>query len=145
MNVPLNKDRLTLLGSAGLGLVLGAGVMYLLDPQGGRRRRALARDKAVSLAKTGGTVVGKKSRHLGNRTKGLISEAGSGLRRSATGLLRRGKNDGNGSGLAELHSESSQSGELASHGDSLHHNDLLPHGQVAGGSSSVQEDPFQPL
>ena len=143
MSVTLNKDRLTLLGSAGLGLVLGAGVMYLLDPQGGRGRRALARDKAVSLAKTGGTAVGKKSRHLGNRTKGLISEAGSGLRRGATGLLRRGKDTGN--GLSELHDTPSQSGELASHGDSLHHNDLLPHGQVAGGSSSVQEDPFQPL
>ncbi len=142
MNVTLNKDRLTLLGSAGLGVVLGAGLMYLLDPQGGRSRRALARDKAVSLAKTGGTAVGKKSRHLGNRTKGLISEAGSGIRR---GLFRRGKHDGNGNGLAELHSESSKSGELASHGDSLHHNDLLPHGQVAGGSSSLQEDPFQPL
>lgn len=142
MNVTLNKDRLTLLGSVGLGAVLGAGLMYMLDPQGGRRRRALARDKAVSLAKTGGTAVGNKSRHLGNRTKGLISEAGSGLRRGATGLFRRGKDNGN--GLAELHDESSKSVELASHGDSLHHNDLLAHGKMAVGSS-VQEDPFQPL
>lgn len=139
----MNKDRLTLLGSAGLGAGLGAGLMYLLDPDGGRRRRALARDKAVHVAKTGGTAVGKKSRHLKNRTKGLIAEAGSRLRGSATGLFRRGKEAGN--GLAELHSESSKSGELASHGDSLHHNDLLPHGQVAGGSSSLQEDPFRPL
>jgi hypothetical protein len=82
----MNRQNWTLLGTIGLGAGLGAGLMYLLDPQGGRGRRALARDKAVSKLKTGGESALKKSRHLSNRTKGLVSVAGS--------KLRRGKKDG---------------------------------------------------
>lgn len=77
----MDKQKLSLLGSAGLGAGLGAGLMYLLDPQGGNRRRALARDKCVSAAKHSGAALGKTSRHLGNRTKGLVASAGSKLRR----------------------------------------------------------------
>ena len=277
----MNKDRLTLLGSAGLGAGLGAGLMYLLDPQGGGRRRALAKDKCVHAAKTSGTAVGKASRDLGNRTKGLIAGAGSKLRRGdvddlvladrvrskmghivsdpsaiivtsfegrvtlsgtvpareaskllpkiqkmkgvkgvdnhlyvlgaegdlsslnegrvsflrrnlapasriaagtcgsalalaglkwrdrvgaalgAVGLgllagglgkldakrlasLRRDKGAGTGTGVADLHNEPAVSSELASHGDSLHHNDLLPHDKKLE-SPALQEDPFQPV
>ena len=64
-----------------VGLGLGAAVMYLLDPGAGRRRRAVARDKALSTFKTTGGSVAKKSRDLGNRTRGLVAEAGSRLRR----------------------------------------------------------------
>jgi hypothetical protein len=78
----MEKNTWTLLGSAGLGAGLGAGLMYLLDPQGGGRRRALARDKTVHVLHKGGDAVRKTSRHLGNRTKGLIAEAGSRLRRA---------------------------------------------------------------
>jgi hypothetical protein len=53
--------------------------MYLLDPQGGRRRRAVARDKTVSALNKGGDAVRKTSRDLGNRTKGLVAKAGSRL------------------------------------------------------------------
>jgi hypothetical protein len=56
--------------------------MYLLDPQGGRRRRAVARDKTVSALNKGGDAVRKTSRDLGNRTKGLVAKAGSRLRRN---------------------------------------------------------------
>jgi BON domain-containing protein len=77
----MNKQRLGLLGSAGLAAGLGAGLMYLLDPQAGGRRRALARDKAVHVMKKGGEAARKTSRHLGNRTRGLVAEAGSRLRR----------------------------------------------------------------
>jgi hypothetical protein len=58
--------------------------MYLLDPQGGSQRRAVARDKTVSALKTGGSAALKTGKHLGNRTKGLVAEAGSKLRREET-------------------------------------------------------------
>jgi len=76
------NNKWSLVGSAGVGAGLGAGLMYLLDPQGGRGRRAAARDKSVSALKNGGKAAAKTSRHLGNKTKGLVSQAGSTLRRS---------------------------------------------------------------
>ncbi len=76
------KEKWSLVGSAGIGAGLGAGLMYLLDPQGGRGRRAMARDKSVSALKKGGAAAAKTSRHLGNKTKGLIAEAGTKLRDS---------------------------------------------------------------
>ena len=71
------RNPLALLG----GLGLGAGLMYLLDPDGGRRRRALARDKAVHGLKASGKALGKTSVDLGNRTRGLVAQAGSRLRK----------------------------------------------------------------
>ncbi|MDQ6893659.1 MAG: YtxH domain-containing protein [Acidobacteriota bacterium] len=59
------------------GIGLGAAVMYVLDPQGGRRRRALARDKALSFANTTSRVVGARSRDLANRAKGVAAQARS--------------------------------------------------------------------
>ena len=47
------KEKWSLVGSAGVGAGLGAGLMYLLDPQVGRGRRAVARDKSVSALKKG--------------------------------------------------------------------------------------------
>ncbi len=55
------------------GAGLGVGLMFALDPQMGRRRRALARDKMVSLghqAQQAAEVVG---RDMGNRARGLAS------------------------------------------------------------------------
>lgn len=78
----MDKQKWSLVGSAGLGAGLGAGLMYLLDPQGGRGRRAVARDKTVSALKQGGEKAAKTSRHLGNKTKGLAAQAGSKLRKS---------------------------------------------------------------
>ncbi len=75
----MDKQKWSLMGSAGVGAGLGAGLMYLLDPQGGRHRRALARDKTVSALKTGGSAALKTGKDLGNRTKGLVHEAGSRL------------------------------------------------------------------
>lgn len=68
------KHRLSLLGGAGLG----AGLMYLLDPDGGRRRRALVRDKAVHGLKVGGRSLRGTTVHLGNKTKGLVAKAAKG-------------------------------------------------------------------
>ena len=75
------RNPLTLLGGVGLG----AGLMYLLDPDGGRRRRALARDKAVHGLKVSGKALRRTSVDVGNRTRGLVAGAGS--------LLRKGSAD----------------------------------------------------
>jgi hypothetical protein len=59
------------------GLAVGAGLMYLLDPQGGRRRRAVVRDKVLSWAGDTAGYAGKKGRHLGNVARGMAHEARS--------------------------------------------------------------------
>jgi len=51
--------------------------MYLLDPQGGRRRRALIRDKAYGWANDAQEYAGKTARHLGNVAHGMVHEARS--------------------------------------------------------------------
>jgi hypothetical protein len=56
-------------------LALGAGLMFLMDPAQGRRRRALVRDKAVSAANQTGRYVSRTSRHLSNKAHGLAAEA----------------------------------------------------------------------
>src|SRR5829696_9409379 len=58
----------------GAGLGLGTGIMYLLDPDRGKRRRALLRDKVVSAARTTGDGVEVTARDLRNRTQGLITD-----------------------------------------------------------------------
>lgn len=59
------------------GIGLGAAAMYLLDPTGGKRRRALVRDKTKHLAKTVGTRAGKTGRDLRNRAQGTFYRAKS--------------------------------------------------------------------
>ena len=59
------------------GLCVGAAAMYFFDPQGGRRRRALLRDKAVSWANDAEHFAEKKARHLSNEARGLAHEARS--------------------------------------------------------------------
>ena len=58
----------------GVGLGLGTGLMYLLDPDRGKRRRALLRDKSVWAARKTGECVEVTARDLGNRTKGLVAK-----------------------------------------------------------------------
>ena len=48
------KPAAALLG----GIGIGAALMYLLDPDRGRRRRALVRDKAVHFARVSGDRLG---------------------------------------------------------------------------------------
>ncbi|HLA75416.1 MAG TPA: SRPBCC family protein [Gammaproteobacteria bacterium] len=57
------------------GLGLGAGLMYLLDPDKGRRRRALLRDKALYLWHKTAHTTGTMTRDLQQRTRGIIAEA----------------------------------------------------------------------
>ncbi len=66
---------LTLLGIIGLG----AGLMYVLDPEEGRRRRALLRDQLGSRSNKLVDAVEGKSKDLGNRSRGLVMETKSHL------------------------------------------------------------------
>ena len=56
------------------GLGVGAGLMYLLDPQAGRRRRAIVRDKIVRGARQSIDAADVVARDLRNRTFGLAAE-----------------------------------------------------------------------
>ncbi len=66
------NNRLLLL--TGFGLGAGAGLMYLLDPDQGRRRRALLRDKATSAAHRLERGFDRALRDLDHRAHGLVAE-----------------------------------------------------------------------
>src|SRR5207245_5064553 len=53
---------------------LGALLMYLLDPQQGRRRIALARNQATRLMRHGRETADAGLRDLGHRINGLVAQ-----------------------------------------------------------------------
>ncbi|MCL5108825.1 MAG: BON domain-containing protein [Chloroflexi bacterium] len=53
---------------------LGAGLMFLLDPRLGNRRRALLRDQLVHYSNKLGDVLSGEGENLGNRIYGLYAE-----------------------------------------------------------------------
>lgn len=57
----------------------GAALMYFLDPVAGRRRRALARDRGVSVGHDAEHFARAKSKHAVDRTQGLVARARAGL------------------------------------------------------------------
>ncbi|WP_158590437.1 SRPBCC family protein [Noviherbaspirillum cavernae] len=57
------------------GAALGAVAMYLSDPDRGKRRRALAKNKMQSLMSQTGSAIDVASRDLGNRMQGLRAQA----------------------------------------------------------------------
>jgi uncharacterized membrane protein len=57
------------------GAAIGAMAMYLTDPERGRRRRALARDKMQSMWARTGDAIDVSSRDLSNRIHGMRTEA----------------------------------------------------------------------
>ena len=59
---------------------LGAGLMYLLDPAGGRRRRSLVRDQVRSMLVQTGDAVDVTGRDMRNRAQGVVAEIRSLLR-----------------------------------------------------------------
>jgi hypothetical protein len=65
------KNILAMLAGLGIGAVL----MYLLDPEGGNRRRALIRDKGISLGHRTQRLVSGKMTDLTNRSRGMLHEA----------------------------------------------------------------------
>jgi uncharacterized membrane protein len=62
------------------GMVIGAGLMYLLDPDRGRRRRAMVRDQMVSSWNELDNVVDTAGRDLKNRARGVLAETRSRFR-----------------------------------------------------------------
>jgi osmotically-inducible protein OsmY len=62
-------------GALVTGMVLGAGLMYLMDPDRGRRRRALARGKMTRAARKSSDALGATGRDLAHRTSGLAAKA----------------------------------------------------------------------
>jgi CBS domain-containing protein len=71
---------LSAFAACSIGFGLGAGLMYLLDPNSGRRRRAVVRDKTTSYVNTSSEYLDKKRRHLSNKAQGLAAETRSALR-----------------------------------------------------------------
>jgi hypothetical protein len=67
----------------GVGVGAGLGLMYLLDPKNGRRRRAMIRDKTVHGLKVTGRAIEKTSRHVANATKGVAMTMVSPLRKES--------------------------------------------------------------
>lgn len=57
------------------GLLLGAGLMYYLDPDRGRRRRALVRDQVTHLTHSADDAVDAAARDMRNRAIGVAAEA----------------------------------------------------------------------
>ena len=60
------------IGLGALGAGIGAGLMFLLDPQMGKRRRAVFRDKTVSFRRQASAAIDKTARDLRNRTYGTV-------------------------------------------------------------------------
>ncbi|MGH7264336.1 MAG: YtxH domain-containing protein, partial [Candidatus Rokuibacteriota bacterium] len=56
------------------GLGVGAALTYFLDPQAGRRRRALVRDKVARLVNKTGAAAGATARDVRNRALGTAAE-----------------------------------------------------------------------
>ena len=56
------------------GLGLGAGLMYMFDPDQGNRRRALVRDQAMHLLNEAEGAVNSTSQDLNNRIHGVKAE-----------------------------------------------------------------------
>jgi osmotically-inducible protein OsmY len=61
-------------GNLLLGLGIGAVVTFLADPRAGRRRRALARARAVRATRKTRDALDATVRDLANRTTGIIAE-----------------------------------------------------------------------
>ena len=58
-----------------MGLGIGAAVMYFLDPERGRTRRAHMKDKAVGLSNDAREAISGRAQDISNRASGMYHEA----------------------------------------------------------------------
>jgi hypothetical protein len=56
-------------------VAVGAAAAYMLDPDRGRTRRALARDKAIAMSNRLNDALDGRSRHWSNIARGYLAEA----------------------------------------------------------------------
>jgi gas vesicle protein len=78
-----------------LSVAVGATAAYMLDPERGRTRRALARDKAIAATNKMSDALDGKSRHWSNVARGYMAEArslfgrGRGMAEDAASQVRK--------------------------------------------------------
>src|ERR687897_687835 len=75
------------------GLGIGGGLMYFLDPERGRRRRALVRDQIAHSANKGADAIGATGRDLAHRATGAAARVRGG--REVVNALEEHKQAGN--------------------------------------------------
>jgi gas vesicle protein len=73
----MNDDVFSFMTGIGIGAAIGSAAMYVLDPEVGQRRRALAADKVTEAQRKTKNAVGVTARDLRNRTAGTIAEVRS--------------------------------------------------------------------
>jgi gas vesicle protein len=74
------NDSSTFLIGVAAGFALGALAMFIFDPDQGRRRRALARDKMVHYGRRAGDMVSGAAKDLSNRAYGVAAETRGAVR-----------------------------------------------------------------
>jgi len=79
--------------AAAAGVTVGAIAMFILDPDSGKRRRAVARDKVLRYQREAVDAVESAMRDLRNRAMGTAAEAKSAVSNvmSWTGTERRSR------------------------------------------------------
>ena len=73
-------DTIPFLCGLAAGAALGALAMFIFDPQEGRRRRALARDKMVHYGHEVSDLASDTTKDLRNRAFGVAAEARGAVR-----------------------------------------------------------------
>jgi uncharacterized membrane protein len=70
-------------GAVLTGLGVGVTLMYFLDPERGRRRRALVKDKLAHAANIGADAMGASGRDIAHRATGAVARARTSVRRGS--------------------------------------------------------------
>jgi gas vesicle protein len=68
------NDIAVVAAAAAVGASVGALVMFMFDPDSGRRRRTVARDKVIHYGHEAADALASAARDLRNRAKGVAAE-----------------------------------------------------------------------